>query len=54
MLVLCATAKDQFRKPAPGAWAHLVESNGGVQVEMSKSFFVGDAAGRQVGGQSKV
>jgi DNA 3'-phosphatase len=50
MLVLCATAKDEFRKPAPGAWAHFVECNGGVKVNKSKSFFVGDAAGRQVWG----
>jgi len=48
MLVLCATAKDGYRKPEPGSWAHLVECNSGVSVDKSKSFFVGDAAGRNV------
>lgn len=47
MLVLCATAKDSFRKPATGAWDYLVaEANGGVRPQLSESFYVGDAAGR--------
>ena len=41
MLVLCATAKDSFRKPATGAWEHLVEeANGGVRPQLSESFYV--------------
>ena len=41
MLVLCATAKDSFRKPATGAWDHLAEeANGGVRPQLSESFYV--------------
>ena len=41
MLVLCATAKDSFRKPATGAWDYLVaEANGGVRPQLSESFYV--------------
>lgn len=52
MLVLCATAKDGFRKPATGAWKFAADalsaSTGGkVAVDISSSFFVGDAAGRK-------
>ena len=52
MLVLCATAKDGFRKPATGAWKFAADalsaSTGGkVAVDPSSSFFVGDAAGRK-------
>jgi len=45
--LLCATAKDEYRKPAVGAWTFLVnKGNGGVKPNLSSSFFVGDAAGR--------
>ena len=41
MLVLCATAKDNFRKPATGAWDHLAEeANGGLRPQLSESFYV--------------
>ena len=47
LLVLCATAKDDFRKPQVGAWAHFCATlNGGRAVDRAASFFVGDAAGR--------
>ena len=47
MIVLCATAKDAYRKPATGAWSFFTERcNGGVAAELASSFFVGDAAGR--------
>jgi len=40
-------AEDPFRKPGTGMWEFLEEhKNGGVKVDRSKSFFVGDAAGR--------
>ena len=41
MLVLCATAKDSFRKPATGAWDYLVaEATGGVRPQLSERFDV--------------
>lgn len=47
MLALCATAKDDFRKPATGAWTFLRDhANAGVPIDRAASFFVGDAAGR--------
>mmetsp|Transcript_129722 Transcript_129722/g.258792 ORF Transcript_129722/g.258792 Transcript_129722/m.258792 type:complete len:346 (+) Transcript_129722:50-1087(+) len=47
MQLLCATAKDEYRKPAIGAWTFLVNrGNGSVKPDLSSSFFVGDAAGR--------
>ncbi|KAJ2513324.1 hypothetical protein GGI11_004445 [Coemansia sp. RSA 2049] len=47
--VVVATAKDYMRKPCPGMW-HIAElDNGGVAVDRSASFFVGDAAGRPAG-----
>lgn len=47
MQLLCATAKDEYRKPATGAWTFLVnEGNDNVKPDLSSSFFVGDAAGR--------
>jgi len=44
LLMLCASAKDQYRKPGVGAWDFFVGCNG--EVDMAASFFVGDAAGR--------
>ncbi|XP_043276603.1 uncharacterized protein F21D5.5 isoform X2 [Venturia canescens] len=45
--VFIATGKDMYRKPRTGMWEKLVnDKNDGVPVERSKSFFVGDAAGR--------
>lgn len=41
-----ATAKDHFRKPETGMWQHLVELNKNVTPDPRKSFFVGDASGR--------
>ncbi len=48
ILVIAATARDVYRKPAPGGWNYLVEKeNGGYVVDKSVSCFVGDAAGRE-------
>ncbi|XP_022180133.1 uncharacterized protein F21D5.5-like [Myzus persicae] len=45
--VFIATRKDIYRKPAPGMWNILVSDyNGGLPVDIEKSFFCGDAAGR--------
>jgi len=47
LIALCATAKDKYRKPAAGAWTHLVtEANGGVAPDLPRCIYVGDAAGR--------
>ena len=40
-------AKDHFRKPSTGCWDYLVRTLPvGAAVDLSASFFVGDAAGR--------
>jgi len=42
------TVADKYRKPAIGMWEFLRDKmNGGVKIDMAKSFFVGDAAGRK-------
>ncbi|OWA50251.1 Bifunctional polynucleotide phosphatase/kinase [Hypsibius exemplaris] len=49
--VLVASGEGINRKPAPGMWNHFVENyNEGVQVDMTESFYVGDAAGRPAAG----
>lgn len=46
--VFIATSKSIYRKPAPGMWNVLTEAkNVNVDVDIDKSFFVGDAAGRE-------
>ncbi|KAI5474580.1 bifunctional polynucleotide phosphatase/kinase [Pseudohyphozyma bogoriensis] len=45
--VLAALEYDHYRKPGTGLWDLFAESyNGGVDVDLSQSFYVGDAAGR--------
>ncbi|EFJ42612.1 hypothetical protein VOLCADRAFT_121502, partial [Volvox carteri f. nagariensis] len=45
--VFAATLDDQNRKPNTGMWHFFCQRhNGGVQPDLSKSFYVGDAAGR--------
>ncbi|KAL1383230.1 polynucleotide kinase 3 phosphatase-domain-containing protein [Phyllosticta capitalensis] len=54
--IYAATAKDEFRKPRPGMWRQLLDSNdlgGPGKVDMAKSFFVGDAGGRPATSGSK-
>ncbi|XP_063933480.1 bifunctional polynucleotide phosphatase/kinase-like isoform X2 [Zophobas morio] len=43
-----ATALDKYRKPLPGMWS-LVQLYNKVNIDLSKSFFCGDAAGRPAG-----
>lgn len=52
--VFCSTRDGgYFRKPKPGIWEWLEKhGNSGVKVDRSKSFFVGDAAGREAGWQA--
>ncbi len=48
LLVIAATAKDVYRKPAPGGWQYLMEREcGDCAVDKRLSVFVGDAAGRE-------
>lgn len=47
LLLLASTAKDMYRKPCTGMWDHLEKfENGGIELDMKSSFYVGDAAGR--------
>ncbi|KAF9637179.1 HAD-superfamily hydrolase subfamily IIIA [Lasiodiplodia theobromae] len=54
--IYAATAKDEFRKPRPGMWRQLLHDYGLEDaygaVDLEKSLFVGDAAGRS-GGTTK-
>ncbi|KAK7466961.1 DNA kinase/phosphatase Pnk1 [Stygiomarasmius scandens] len=47
--LFAATAKDNYRKPMIGMWAELtrIYQEGGIEIDKTQSFFVGDAAGRQ-------
>jgi len=46
ILVLVATQRDHFRKPAVGMWEFLEKkANGSLSVDRASSFYVGDAAG---------
>lgn len=48
-LLMAACAKDKFRKPCIGMWEHLLKvHNGTMEVDMTTSIYVGDAAGREV------
>ena len=45
--VFAAISGGVYRKPSMGMWTHLCdEANGDVQVDVHKSCYVGDAAGR--------
>ncbi|KAI0710408.1 PNK3P-domain-containing protein [Cerioporus squamosus] len=46
--IFAATEKDGYRKPIPGMWYELEQifAQDDVRIDMSASFFVGDAAGR--------
>ncbi|EJD44027.1 PNK3P-domain-containing protein [Auricularia subglabra TFB-10046 SS5] len=43
--VMAATVKDGYRKPMTGMWQHLL-SVCGCEIDLTASFFIGDAAGR--------
>uniref|UniRef100_UPI00358E3440 bifunctional polynucleotide phosphatase/kinase isoform X3 n=1 Tax=Myxine glutinosa TaxID=7769 RepID=UPI00358E3440 len=45
--VLVATGRDVYRKPVLGMWEYLCDkANDGISVDVTKSLYVGDAAGR--------
>lgn len=47
LLVIAASDQDVYRKPCTGMWSHIVEKeNGEILPNLSRSFYVGDAAGR--------
>jgi len=49
MLFLAATYSDKYRKPAMGSWEYFLKNyteDNGKSLDMKKSFYCGDAAGR--------
>lgn len=46
--IYAATARDRYRKPRVGMWEELLDDYdiSGEKVDLTCSFFVGDAAGR--------
>ena len=45
--VFASTGAGHFRKPSTAMWKFMEEKyNGGIKIDPSKSFYVGDAAGR--------
>uniref|UniRef100_A0A034W8B2 Bifunctional polynucleotide phosphatase/kinase n=1 Tax=Bactrocera dorsalis TaxID=27457 RepID=A0A034W8B2_BACDO len=52
--VFIAIEEGHYRKPLIGMWQYLVDNkNEGVDIDLSKSFYVGDAAGRPESGSGK-
>ena len=50
LLLMASLTKDINRKPCTGMWDSLLQhENGGVDIDMKVSFYVGDAAGREAG-----
>jgi histidinol phosphatase-like enzyme len=47
MQAIIAKEDDEFRKPSTAMWKLFLEHNG--PVDLAKSFFCGDAAGRKIG-----
>ncbi|KAJ2821145.1 hypothetical protein IWW50_004759 [Coemansia erecta] len=52
--ILAAISKDYMCKPSPGMWHMARLDNEGIDVDVSSSFFVGDAAGRPDGWKAGV
>jgi len=47
MIYFVATEADEFRKPSTGMWQFFIENYSKTKtVDINKSFYVGDAAGR--------
>ena len=46
MLILASVQDDEYRKPRPGMWNTLENLYSSVDIDKSKSFYCGDAAGR--------
>ncbi|XP_064116042.1 uncharacterized protein F21D5.5-like isoform X1 [Macrobrachium nipponense] len=54
MQALVSTGKGPYRKPATGMWEFLKkEANGGIEIDVQNSMYVGDAAGRPAEGKKK-
>ncbi|XP_011181858.2 uncharacterized protein F21D5.5 isoform X4 [Zeugodacus cucurbitae] len=52
--VFIAIEEGHYRKPLIGMWQYLVEhKNDDIDIDLSKSFYVGDAAGRPESGSGK-
>lgn len=56
IILLAASARDQYRKPRTGMWTELLEEHDlddGEGPDLAASFFVGDAGGRAARGGVK-
>lgn len=54
MLFLAATHSDKYRKPAQGSWEYFLANHvKDDKLNMKKSFYCGDAAGRPKEGDRK-
>jgi len=52
--VFAATESDYYRKPSVGMWETMIKHyNGGAEVDLASSTYVGDAAGREKSGARK-
>lgn len=49
LTALIASSEDQFRKPLKGMWEFFRKSLNKEEVDMGKSFYCGDSAGRVKG-----
>ncbi|CAH1776161.1 unnamed protein product [Owenia fusiformis] len=50
VFVYASTGNNHFRKPSPNMWKYFIDhNNADVQVDLSQSMYVGDAAGREKG-----
>jgi len=47
ILVIAACEKDENRKPSTGMWNHFLKNlNGSLKINLTESYYIGDAAGR--------
>jgi len=54
VLVMASIASNHFRKPCTGMWDYFTSNlNGDQEVDLSNSFYIGDAAGRPAKGTRK-
>lgn len=52
--IFVATGRDKYRKPCISMWQFMLDTfMSGLRLDLSASFFVGDAAGRQVNWQPR-
>ena len=53
--VFASTGAGHYRKPSPEMWKYMADNcNGGISIDLTKSLYVGDAAGRPKNWKSNV